>query len=129
MLKTEAEARQCWCPMSRCIQGTFDDRGATTARLGQASFNVLKGRALEQSNHGSCIGSACMMWRWGESLEEREVSYVERAEASTHIEEMKKKGWSGGATFQKRNMSEIHFSRVRADRRGFCGLAGDGTNV
>ena len=52
MLKTEDEARQCWCPFVRHAS-TTDDCAA-----------INRGGNEMVPNYARCIASKCMAWRW-----------------------------------------------------------------
>lgn len=56
---TEEEAKTKWCPMVRAMKaiGSRDDIWETTNR--DPKFSDLP----------TCIGSACMMWRWEKKME------------------------------------------------------------
>lgn len=72
-MKTEDEARKCWCPFAR----------VTDPRLppGTGSWN----RTISNDNteaRALCIASACMGWRWVQELGEQKQmggGYAERA--------------------------------------------------
>ena len=47
-MKTEAEARKCWCPWASIYE-----------QVGSGSYQTVQ-------ELDTCIGSKCMMWEWGE---------------------------------------------------------------
>lgn len=61
MLTTEDEAKKRWCPESRTMLTILSQNailGEQPEAIASCNRNV-KGKPL-----GSCIGSACMAWRW-----------------------------------------------------------------
>lgn len=57
-LKTEDEARQCWCPFAHDFQSNGGNR------LRYASETPDKDYGIEMAQALPCIASACMAWRW-----------------------------------------------------------------
>jgi hypothetical protein len=53
MLTSEADAKKKWCPLVRV--------GSSYQTMAPAENRTTEGNI--QQRH-SCIGSACMMWRW-----------------------------------------------------------------
>ena len=52
-MKTEAEARKCWCPFVKLVIDLEH----------YASGNRFMGPAFDDQT--KCIASECMVWRWG----------------------------------------------------------------
>lgn len=52
MLRTEEEAKKCWCPLARAA--VSDDH--QSANFGD---NLMRGRSSM-----ACIASECMAWQW-----------------------------------------------------------------
>ena len=94
---TENEASNKWCPAVRftlCELVLYDNRGGS-------------------NGHTTCNGSECMAWRWID--DGKEYQYTEPTE----------EGWKfdpyiGAATLE----SHKRWSKVKADRSGYCGLGG-----
>lgn len=59
MMLTESEAKQRWCPFAR-----------VTNPWNRPGFNRYEDAGGHQSSttEAACIGSACMAWRWAESI-------------------------------------------------------------
>ena len=59
-MKTEEQAKQCWCPFARVLE-------ETNASMIEGYFPVCNrthnGKA---SARALCIASKCMLWVWGE---------------------------------------------------------------
>ncbi len=53
-MKTEAEAKACWCPFARVCNS---DEGG--------SYNRIEDNEPFPSSSALCMASACMAWRWG----------------------------------------------------------------
>ena len=67
-MKTEAEARKCWCPFGRVAM--LEDKMLQT---GMPAFNRVAeaARARHSDAATMCIASECMAWRWdGEPISE-----------------------------------------------------------
>jgi len=60
MLKTEDEARQCWCPFVR-QQTTINNKYGDATAI--ASLNASD-HTLDRYDVAPCIASDCMAWRW-----------------------------------------------------------------
>jgi hypothetical protein len=122
-MMTEDEARE-----KRCCGG---------AGIGRYVLCGTEGRWL-------CIASDCMAWRWAQGsfeyciMDNRIVDEKMSAERGhrwlTHTDEPPPppadKGWKAeDEPYQKRNYApgclEQRWSRPRANRRGYCGLAGE----
>ena len=54
-MKTESEARECWCPAARVIAPIGD---------GTDWFIGNRGNDQDATPHTRCIASRCMAWRW-----------------------------------------------------------------
>jgi hypothetical protein len=64
MLKTEDEARQCWCPFARTLDYAVDTaRQGSDPQLVGASVNRRAGNNFDPDI--MCVASECMAWRWG----------------------------------------------------------------
>ena len=61
MLKTEEEAKECWCPFARYSSETREWMRASNRWVGAAdsTSNPVPAR---------CIASQCMAWRWVEEI-------------------------------------------------------------
>jgi hypothetical protein len=60
MMRTEKEARQCWCPFAR-------------AAISDGTFAATANRAIEKTveiEGCRCVASACMAWRWVDEVDE-----------------------------------------------------------
>jgi hypothetical protein len=94
-MKTEEEARKCWCPFTRAA--AVDSVGAGRWRLiakvppFNRFFHTTDGLIVPDT--ARCIASECMAWRWEENAET----------------------WTTGEKKKPNSMSN-------AD--GYCGLAG-----
>ena len=55
-MKTPDEARQCWCPFARLLDGDQTNAAAATNRMG------------DKWGHTFCIADECMAWRWERDL-------------------------------------------------------------
>ena len=62
MLKTEEEARECWCPYARNIVEIKNGDGLIVA--------VTSGNKFSEDKMSVCIASNCMAWRWKNASEE-----------------------------------------------------------
>lgn len=69
MILTEEEARKKWCPHARELGRAQD--GGNISRL-VAGYN----RGGDGAMIPSCIGSACMAWRWAEAKKIRDIDLV-----------------------------------------------------
>ena len=96
-MKTEAEAKTCWCPFARIAMAASETQGNQYA-------------SNRKEAHSNCLASACMVWRWGEG--ETEFTSEERdGFVYSHISRLN---------------GEPCFKRPRgSNRRGYCGLAGE----
>jgi hypothetical protein len=56
---TEEEAKTKWCPFAR-VQIDEDDGSGAPNRF----VEDKDGKPDSDMRHNSCIGSACMAWRW-----------------------------------------------------------------
>lgn len=75
-MKTEAEARKCWCPFARNVQ----IGGASEPYQFSQPFNRLStdnGKSCDGFNDNPeaarCIASDCMAWRWNEAAAKAEI--------------------------------------------------------
>ena len=87
-MHTEDEAKTKWCPHARRISDGYPVEQSISVNRDQSDQPVT-----------SCIGSACMAWRWGGAA----VRFVD---APTQLE--------GQPTRQVRKLLDV----------GFCGLSG-----
>lgn len=94
MMLTEDEAKTKWCPMVR-----HDMDGG---------FNRFHSDGTAPAS-ATCIGSACMMWRWNE--------YTDQYRHYRHSEPPEGEGW-------ERTAHPGQWRRKNPNRGGFCGLAG-----
>lgn len=60
---TEAEAKEKWCPMARVSYHSPAVEGLFPAEQGYIGNREHSDGPIQSS---LCIGSACMMWRWGQ---------------------------------------------------------------
>jgi hypothetical protein len=67
-VKTEAEAKKCWCPFAR-ISSVFGQAGGAA---GSSPTAAVAYNRSANSPHvvAPCIASDCMAWRWGTFAEE-----------------------------------------------------------
>lgn len=72
-MKTEAEARKCWCPFMRVpFSSIVDGLGIAVA--------VNNAKTADDEGLTRCIASECMAWRWtGEFKDDPEVKFVKDA--------------------------------------------------
>lgn len=62
---TEDEAKTKWCPMSRVVSGD-KEAGVVSAVAFNRTMNVgTVPVEIGYPKGACCIGSGCMMWRWG----------------------------------------------------------------
>lgn len=98
MVKTEAQARDSWCPMVH-IPGRVDDLVMAPV----TAINSMDGHRdrgmYNEAPMAYCIGSRCMMWRWQET-------------------EFKKAPLPNG------NAGGLQDVARGTERLGYCGLAG-----
>lgn len=59
---TEQEAKAKWCPFARVAFGWNE-----ALRDSEQAVAATVNRGDNLSAHTSCIGSACMAWRWDEN--------------------------------------------------------------
>lgn len=115
MLRTEEEAKKCWCPFSR-DSNTGGNRGSNTE-----TGHLEPPRFM-------CIGSKCMAWRWAPEPErlERSPNYrpylQEEAEPARPNDVPETWEWVPASIAAKANKS-AHWRAPAEDRRGYCGLA------
>lgn len=101
-LKTEHEARQCWCPFARSVESH-----------GNSAVNRLSNGDIDMGAY--CIASACMAWRWPLPL--FEVAYTDDASTTPPGD-----GWvDAGAGL---TMLGYQWKRLHEPDKGYCGLAG-----
>lgn len=94
----EQTAKTKWCPYKAMHQ-------ATAIALMDAN------RRPVDLPHSTCVGSECMMWRWGsETMYLPETSGVKQAESE---------GWQVTQIFS----GQLLMKR-KSDTEGYCGLAG-----
>lgn len=60
-MKSEAEARKCWCPFARLVG--LDAQPAWN-RAKDDDGNVFLSKGTQ------CIASECMAWRWAQEIDE-----------------------------------------------------------
>jgi hypothetical protein len=130
MLRTEEEARACWCPFARVVVDTLEGEAATSAnRSGSGS-----GWAIAR-----CIASACMAWRLGPVthaprpdviLADDSIAVMEPRVRPANVPpdwdwvphsrvSARQAQWREPSASVKRRYEE-----AKAKRPGFCGLAG-----
>lgn len=112
MLRTEEEAKKCWCPFTRI---PADDR---VSLPGNAAIN--RGPpGSEAEKRTRCIASECMAWR---ALPERKRLFVTR-----FGDEEAEYQWDPRNSQSDPNIREQYAAatyREVVERHGFCGLAG-----
>jgi hypothetical protein len=96
-MRTEDEARKCWCPHVRFLSDP-DGRFAATNRVdSETELSETLAKPLGEINGTSrCIASECMAWRWGDVPNPNYPQHMATTEPPT----------------------------VKSDTHGFCGLAG-----
>ena len=96
-MKTEAEAKKCWCPFARAVPGKQRSIGADWDAVPAANRISLEPSGIAWPGGAQCIASECMAWRWEQ----------------------------GASWDAKRNMmvTDMMPHGVGASR-GYCGLAG-----
>lgn len=109
MLRTEEEAKQCWCPFVRHYNALHEPCGNSMA--GMTADNMRRG-----DWPFGCIASACMAWRWGEGDKVRsKIELIKNRCLETHEGLKEAKAWT-------ERPENIHLWSS-AGRRGYCGLA------
>lgn len=58
-MKTEAEAKKCWCPFARPVFQHADDCGYVPGNR-----NFVPSGQSQITEQTQCIASECMAWRW-----------------------------------------------------------------
>lgn len=106
MLRTEGEAKLCWCPFSRVMR-MVDPNAGSIGPFNRAEFETTKEPCLPIASY--CIASACMAWRWHD------------IEASNHPAQSFRVPDDENVRGQKTPHSVGH---KLMPRRGYCGLAG-----
>lgn len=123
-MKTENEARKCWCPFSR-VEG---------------SNRVIVDLGVHNSAN-RCIGSECMAWRWGQysgggldhleiasgvslALSTAGIRSAQQLQAMTDPEIMRIPRIGTSGKMQIRNALKTFFQRPPVQSVGYCGLAG-----
>lgn len=108
-MMTEDEAKTKWCPMSRnaVAVGPAGDI--------EVADNRLPGTG-EARGMPVCIGSACMMWRWGEP--DREKFWVS-------LDGKPEELWSWDPTTNGTYGQRVKVRKSTEGRKGYCGLAGN----
>ena len=96
MLRTEDDAKKCWCPFAFQHLGT--SHGPGNVAVNRAAGNI---NAAREGTY--CIASKCMMWRF-------------RSDPSTLTDH-------GFDRLMARMPPDEHSTKPNAQRRGFCGLA------
>ena len=94
-MKTEAEARQCWCPFARVVEVLDDEQPVEGYPVGNRSASGQHGHPRAR-----CVGTECMAWRWDMSWE----SSTEEGQSGDLVVRLKR--------------------RQDEPKRGYCGLAG-----
>jgi hypothetical protein len=131
MLKTEKQAQEGWCPMVRSLARVHDAPMAPVAAANTYPY-YSDDRRAESVN---CIGSRCMMWRWGDNFNLRQKFHQATGEDATATtepprpagvpadwtwEEYEGDGYSGWLEPE---------ADMLARRVGYCGLAGHPLDV
>lgn len=99
-MKTETEAKECWCPFSRLAYVEMKGDGTADMKMGLTAFNRQQDIKTEVASYAvgtRCVASKCMAWRWGQ--EEMMVETVENGKIVAR---------------ERRGVSDY----------GYCGLAG-----
>lgn len=132
MLTTEMEAREKWCPQARIARRELVTVGKSLGQemMAPAVVAGVNRDALGQSPNPiascRCLGSDCMMWRWGdEPLEWKTVQIAGPADDGSAL---LADGWRRyGEPYRGSSSSEwfASYTRPKVDRIGFCGLAGE----
>lgn len=60
MIVTEAQAKESWCPLARCVPADRNGNAIVGVAAGYNRGHV-DGGVLPAAR---CIGSDCMAWRW-----------------------------------------------------------------
>lgn len=97
MITTEDEAKTKWCPMVKTVSG-------------------VTGTNRDRHQGTNCIGSACMMWRWGEP--DREKFWVS-------LDGKPEELWSWDPTTNGTYGQRVKVRKSTEGRKGYCGLAGN----
>lgn len=77
MLRTEAEAKEVWCPWARAL--VYAEKGSS----GTYNRIALAADVQPLSEVTCCIASKCIAWEWGpkpEELDGFEISYRGRVQ-------------------------------------------------
>jgi len=107
-MKTEEEARKCWCPFARSDSAP----GGSYNRDYQGGGGKLC----------MCIASGCMAWRWGN---EQTTVEVDRTQDASWKEALQRQGWSCERTYRSDDGRVEYEMRLVQAPSGFCGLAGE----
>ena len=110
-MKTEEEARKCWCPFARTVEraaaGSSNARNRVVAVGPEDATKTDEERITAELVAGlmgcQCIASDCMAWRAAVGVYDRQESRFLGPNES----------WSSSARYEE-----------RFNGRGFCGLAG-----
>lgn len=109
-MHTESEAKTKWCPFARIGGGQGMD-GAAYNRIEHHGGDISHTAA-------SCIGSACMAWRWSDKPFETQIASKAPGDEWEKTESF---------TIGDPDMMTALWQRPTKDRKGFCGLSGSTT--
>lgn len=120
MLRTEEEARKCWCPFAR-TPFVLDGQGG--------SIPANRYGSGDAASNAQCIASECMAWRWCNTDQPYEYKVTTDDTLDRALVVPPGDGWE-----LVRKPEEIEpeddgrwkvvWRRLNAKRRGYCGLAG-----
>lgn len=127
MMKTEEEARKCWCPFARGIQDNGGNRLAYGgAGAEDAGDDCADQYGAETADMYPCIASECMAWRWSDAETKQETECVYDVDGKEGPPP-DGGGWTRGARSKSAIATPcVMYSRdvvTGNARRGFCGLA------
>ena len=118
---TEDEAKQKWCPFARQMAGIVaaDGHGSGPTSYDATPVPVFNRAEGPQKSAlwpagASCIGAACMAWRWKQDPVGWMVSIDGRPE----------RYWTWNPTSEPGFEGRVSIRPVEVDAVGFCGLAG-----
>lgn len=115
-MKTESEARKCWCPFARVnVPVSFPIGGNVSQTIGTAAVNRFV-RNEEGAAMAACIASECMAWRWAWSPERGASFSKDTPPDGRNWRYLGERGPEYGP--------DNHYWEI-ADKEGRCGLAGE----
>lgn len=124
MIRTEEEARKCWCPFGLTPHYARDTNIATAVaanRAEQSFEDDIMGRPESPLPTCACIASKCMAWRW--AVTDTQSGWVVTRPGNTEPEK-DLWGWNpviDPSTYREGFKATKYVPKVT---HGYCGLAG-----